>query len=157
MKEYIIEELFDCLNDLKSIAELVPQPPEGISRAEMHILYSIYTLNKELSTVKVTDISRKLNIQSPNVIALVKKLEKQELVSKSADKKDKRVVHVSLTEDGARLVEEYVLTYQRMLKEALHDEEEELRILIKNLRKLGRRMEKTKALFIEELGGEMYE
>ena len=157
MREHTIEELFDCLNDLKSASERVPMPPEGMNRAEMHVLYSIYTLSRELPVVKVTDISRKLGIQSPNVIALVKKLEQQELVTKCADNKDKRVVHVALTEAGVQLVNGHVLEYYQRLSDVFKDEDEELQLLIRSLRRLGRRIEKTKTLFIEELGGEAYE
>jgi len=157
MREHIIEELFDCLNDLKGVAERVPMPPEGMNRAEMHVLYSIYTLSRELVSVKVTDVSRKLGIQSPNVIAMVKKLEQRSLVAKCADTKDKRVVHVLLTEEGKALVEKHILDYYRMLMSVFDGEDEDLKLLIKALRKLGRRVEKTKTLFIEELGGEEYE
>jgi len=154
MREHMIEEMFECLHGLKNISERVLASPEMLNRSDVNILHSIYVLCGEHASVKITDISRRLNVQSPNVIAAVKRMEAQGLVIKVSGTKDKRVVHVKLTDAGKAIVDKYVLSYYAMLEESLSEEEEELLRLLAGLKKLTRKVERAKTAFEQYLGGE---
>ncbi len=153
MEEHIVEEIFSCLYEMKAAAERIPVVPRGMGRAQMNILYSIYDLSRELSQVKITDISNRLGVKSSNVISNIKELEHQGYVEKASDTRDRRVVHVTLTKEGGRMVERYVLEYYRLLGSALEGSQEELLAMVSSLEGLMRQMRRTRAEFIEQLGG----
>ena len=52
------------------------------------------------------EISRYLNLNSSTVTGLVNRLENKSLVARLPSKEDKRVVHISLTTRGAKLLEQ---------------------------------------------------
>ena len=92
-------------------------------------------------------------MQSPNVIAIVKDLERQGCLKKLSDTRDRRVVHVKLTAEGKAVLERYVLNYFRLLGRTLEGQEAMLEDMVSGMQNLLGQIQKTKAEFLEQLGG----
>lgn len=67
---------------------------------DYYYLTSIY----QLGTPKLGELATKLNLTKPAISALVKKLEKNELIVKAQSKKDKRIYYVSLTDKAIKII-----------------------------------------------------
>ncbi|MDY5647678.1 MAG: winged helix DNA-binding protein [Lachnospiraceae bacterium] len=153
MRDKLIDELFDCLQEIKYEAERVPAVPHTMSRGHLNVLYGVYFLSRESGQVKITDVGKKLRMQSPNVIAIVKDLERQGCLKKLSDTRDRRVVHVKLTAEGKAVLERYVLNYFRLLGRTLEGQEAMLEDMVSGMQNLLGQIQKTKAEFLEQLGG----
>ncbi|WP_238916236.1 MarR family transcriptional regulator [Clostridium sp. YIM B02555] len=68
---------------------------------DYYYLTSIY----QLGAPKLGDLATKLNLTKPAISALVKRLEKNELIVKTQSKEDKRVYFVSLTDKAIKIIE----------------------------------------------------
>lgn len=68
---------------------------------DYYYLTSIY----QLGAPKLGDLATKLNLTKPAISALVKRLEKNELIVKTQSKEDKRVYFVSLTNKAIKIIE----------------------------------------------------
>lgn len=67
---------------------------------DYYYLTSIY----QLGTPKLGELATKLNLTKPAISALVKKLEKNELIVKTQSKEDKRIYYVSLTDKAIKII-----------------------------------------------------
>ena len=56
--------------------------------------------------MKVSEISKQLNITSPSVTQIINKLEKDDIVLRNIDPSDRRAVNIRLTDKGIRVVSE---------------------------------------------------
>ena len=117
------------------------------------LTFGVYFLSRESGQVKITDVGKKLRMQSPNVIAIVKDLERQGCLKKLSDTRDRRVVHVKLTAEGKAVLERYVLNYFRLLGRTLEGQEAMLEDMVSGMQNLLGQIQKTKAEFLEQLGG----
>jgi len=92
-------------------------PIEGLTPGELMVLTSI---QKEISSngvgMKVSDISSMLNVASPTITQQINNLESHGLVERAADKEDRRVVRISLTEKGEVLVQKASEAFLARLK-----------------------------------------
>jgi DNA-binding MarR family transcriptional regulator len=68
---------------------------------DYYYLTSIY----QLGTPKLGELATKLNLTKPAISALVKRLEKNELIVKIQSKEDKRVYFLNLTDKAIRIIE----------------------------------------------------
>jgi DNA-binding MarR family transcriptional regulator len=59
----------------------------------------------EHGNIRVSDLAKKMYLHPTTVVGILDRLEKRGLVNRSRSQEDRRVVDVSLTEDGRRLVE----------------------------------------------------
>jgi DNA-binding MarR family transcriptional regulator len=72
---------------------------------------------------------------------LVSRMEKNQLVKRVKDEKDRRVVRIQLLEEGIRIIDEVIKKRQQYLNDILHDfTEEEILFLQSNLKKLHENM-----------------
>lgn len=84
MKLENVKSLLDVCFKAKRITEIMPALPKGIKPRHIHVLECIKALGIEQKEVRVSDISRKLNITTPSVTKLINELEHLELISKSS-------------------------------------------------------------------------
>jgi DNA-binding MarR family transcriptional regulator len=68
---------------------------------DYYYLTSIY----QLGTPKLGELATKLNLTKPAISALVKRLEKNDLIVKIQSKEDKRVYFLNLTDKAIRIIE----------------------------------------------------
>lgn len=89
---------------------------------DYYYLTSIY----QLGMPKLGELANKLNLTKPAISALVKRLEKNELIIKTQSEKDKRVYYVSLTNKGIKIIEgdnKLYLELSNLISELLTKEE----------------------------------
>jgi len=110
------------------------QIEEDISLPHLEI---IKTLNEE-GTRHIAEIGEKLQIPKPQMTHLIDKLEDLHIVTRQAYSADRRIINLTLTDKGKRIIEEL----DRVIKETIKGKlsflsEDELRELSLSLKKLG--------------------
>lgn len=108
-------EIIDSLFVAKKATELMPQLPKNMKSSHIRVMDTIYKNYSENESVKVSDVSKSLNITKPSITRLINELVELNAVKKSVSQTDKRVVLVELTPFGKECVEEYVLSYHSKL------------------------------------------
>ena len=101
--EQLISDLVDMFFEAKKIVEYLPMLPGTLRKSHLQVLQMIEKLKVTQEEVKVTDISKRLKISSPNITKLVNELQKMNMVTKCPSLKDKRIVQVDLTELSSAL------------------------------------------------------
>ncbi len=81
------------------ITELKTRGIKGISSSHGDILYALLPHD----SLPMKDIARIIERNKSTVTVLIAKLEKTELVEKTPGKRDKRIIHVRLTQKGKAL------------------------------------------------------
>ncbi|WP_459481474.1 MarR family transcriptional regulator [Clostridium saccharoperbutylacetonicum] len=92
---------------------------------DYYYLTSIY----QLGAPKLGELATKLNLTKPAISALVKRLEKNELIVKTQSKEDKRVYFVSLTDKAIKIIEgdnNLYASLSNVFSDFLTDEEMEI-------------------------------
>lgn len=102
-------------------------------QSELVVLMCLYKSNEEL---KISDISKRLQVKLPTVTQLVNKLVDNNLVEKKVDKNDKRIVRIILTEKGLKVSEETASKFKTRYKNLVdylgkEDSEQFLRIMLR--------------------------
>jgi DNA-binding MarR family transcriptional regulator len=77
----------------------------GLKPSEMRLLFCIKRGSRESDDIKVSEISKLLNVTSPTVTQLVNGLEEKGLVERHFDKSDRRVVNIRLTAQGEHVTQ----------------------------------------------------
>ena len=83
----------------RAIADLGLKPPH------LDILVNLYRFDG----ISQQELARKLLVGRSNMSMLLPQLEKRGLIERKPDAKDKRILRLSLTEDGRRLTEEAMI------------------------------------------------
>lgn len=77
--------------------------------SEIRVLFCIkHGAQSDPPEMKVSEISRLLDVTSPTVTQLLKTLERDGLVSRRMDRKDRRAVVIGLTEEGEMVTQQAV-------------------------------------------------
>lgn len=97
----VIGRLHRCAALLRQ-ADGAPLSQEGLSRAEFDILGALRRAQHELTP---GHLGRETSASSAAVTKRIKELERRGLVVRRADDRDRRVVHLSLTEAGRTLID----------------------------------------------------
>ena len=79
--------------------------PDGMKPRQVHVLDAVNEIQKKQGFCRVSDISSYMNTTLPSITKLVQELEERNLLVKQADEKDKRVINLTLTEEGKEFVE----------------------------------------------------
>ncbi|MDF1617182.1 MarR family transcriptional regulator [Petrocella sp. FN5] len=105
----------------------------GLTVPQFGVLESLY----HLGPLKICELIHKNLSTSGNMTVVIRNLEKEGWIKKSPDDEDKRSYKVSLTEQGAQIIEEAFLTHLHYLKDFFHrltmDEKQQLLQLLKKL------------------------
>lgn len=108
-----LKKLLDVCYVAKRVVETLPELPKGMKPRHVHVLEAIYETQSSRRECRVSDVSAALNITTPSVTKLIQELEFLGMLKKDADAGDRRVVLLSLTEDGIACVKRYVLDFHR--------------------------------------------
>ena len=123
---------------IKQLHELVsevtqPTDKDDIPENYVFLLFMIYRKGK----VKTIELSSYFSITPGAATAIADKLEKLELINRNRDLKDRRIIHIELTEKGLKYVEqrkqEHIALFQTILQDY---SEEELEAAVQILSKL---------------------
>ncbi|MBO1515080.1 MarR family winged helix-turn-helix transcriptional regulator [Metabacillus bambusae] len=95
----------------------------------------------ENGDLTIGELSNKMYLACSTTTDLVDRMEKNQLILRVKDPKDRRVVRIHLLQEGERIIEEVIAKRQHYLKDMLVTfEEKELSILEKSLIKLQHEM-----------------
>jgi DNA-binding MarR family transcriptional regulator len=122
----VIGRLNRCAALLQQAAD-APLTREGLSRAEFDILGTLRRMDRELTPGR---IARETFASGAAVTKRLRLLEERGLVARRADERDRRVAHLSLTDQGRALIDRLLplqLEYEAALLSGLaEDRREEL-------------------------------
>ncbi len=137
------EQLIDTYNSIRKIEEKSLQARHGtkLSISEYHMIENVGKSGPEGRTI--SDIALDLGITTAAVTVGVNKLVKKELLEKSRDTDDGRVVYVKMTREGRRINAGHRLFHQHMIKNISNEfSEEELAVLVRCFERLNEYFEK---------------
>lgn len=106
-----IKQMLDACYQAKRIREMLPSLPKGIAPSYIRYMDAILKLEKQETQVKISDLSKALNLPRPGVTRTVKEMESKGLIQKISSKEDGRVTYLSLTEAGMKLSQKYNENY----------------------------------------------
>ncbi|NBD25695.1 MarR family winged helix-turn-helix transcriptional regulator [Paenibacillus glycinis] len=88
-------------------AEWRQKPVGGLTRSDIRILFCILDFeNGGNPKPKISEISRRLQVTTPTVTQLIKKLIEEKLIERSVDPDDRRSVGIELTSKGKEVAKE---------------------------------------------------
>src|SRR5690606_15501313 len=91
----------------------------------------------EEGSMTIGELSKKMYLAFSTTTDLIARMEKNNLVKRVRDERDRRVVRVHLLDEGIRIIDEVIKKRQTYLQEILHGfSDEDIRTLQSNLRKL---------------------
>lgn len=151
-----LNELFTTVfNEILKIEEcsLRTSTNEKISVTEVHTLDAI--ANAKSGTM--SEVSSALRITMSTLTVSVTRLEKKQLVKRSRGTYDRRMVYVSLTQEGKRLVEAHRRFHRRMIHTVIQNlDEKELQMTVQAIGRLqdffNREAQKTKLFLNSDEG-----
>jgi DNA-binding MarR family transcriptional regulator len=104
-------QLLRVLMQLKRL-ELNRQPIAGCKPSEIRVLFCVKkSTNLTLPEMKVSEISRRLQVTSPTITQLLKGLEANGLIERHIDTIDRRSVGVKLTPKGEAVAQQAMDTF----------------------------------------------
>jgi DNA-binding MarR family transcriptional regulator len=106
-----IRRVFKAVNDHSKRAE----HQTGVTGPQ---LWAIKIIG-DLSPVKVSDIARRMYVHPATAVGILDRLESRNLVKRVRSKDDRRVVKVTLTDDGKKLVKKSPQVAQGLLVKGL--------------------------------------
>ncbi|MBD2868834.1 MarR family winged helix-turn-helix transcriptional regulator [Paenibacillus arenilitoris] len=134
-----IEEFQDIFESvfrkLKKGNEFFPKTDYKLAAGHMFILLHLY----KKGSCTASDISSYLGITSAGVTGLTDTLEKNNLINRNRSENDRRVVHLSLTNKGEKLVEQVMSARVNLFVQVFKDfEEKEIEQITNVFKKLDR-------------------
>lgn len=73
---------------------------EGYKPSEIRVLTCIKQKTQHTPEIKVSEISKQLNVTTPSVTPILNKLEQHALITRRIDENDRRVILITLTNEG---------------------------------------------------------
>lgn len=133
------EEIFETLTKRKKyIGEL----SSNISQGESGVL--LYLLNVN-SNVSQSELSEKLGVTMPRIVAVINTLQKKELIEKNVDSTDKRKSIISITNKGKDNIikkkEDAIKFIENVIKELDEQEIEQYIAISKKIERISNKIE----------------
>lgn len=141
--EQLDENIFAIEKDLRHIAAIIKQKGREI--------LSNYTITPpqfialqwldELGDMTIGELSNKMYLAFSTTTDLIDRMEKNDLVVRARDTRDRRVVRVHLLEKGEQIITEVVVKRQRYLKDVVKGfDDAEIEVLAKLLSRMYQEM-----------------
>lgn len=126
------KKMMDAFYEAKRIRDQLPPLPEGVNPSYINTLDAVLHLSLtgavenqaeeseayqkqraagELQQIRVSDVAGWQHLPRPAVTRTVKEMVARGLLLKQTDEKDRRVVHLALTDRGLELYQTYVEDY----------------------------------------------
>ena len=117
----------------------MPALPKGMSPRHVRVIDIIYQRSQKAEGVKVSDVSKTLQVTKPSITKLINELEQLGVVQKNPGAGDKRIVWLQLTDLGLSYYNFYVQQYHDWLAVQLEGlEPEHLRITAQTIQQVSR-------------------
>ena len=120
-----VKLLIHACQEATRVVKLLPQLPDGMTPRHIGVIDTIHELAQQGTGVRVSDVSRQLNVTRPGITKLIGELEQRGLVEKRADSADRRVIWVALTALGEEYYHYYIYCYHGRLAEHFSEEDTE--------------------------------
>ena len=131
-----VKRMFDACYQAKRIREMLPPLPQGILPSYIQYMDAILSMERQGLSVKISDISDRMNLPRPGVTRTVKEMVEKGLLHKESSMQDGRVTYLSVTEEGKKLSRKYDEAYFTDLASDLSDiSEEEADCMIQTIEK----------------------
>lgn len=133
------EEIFETLTKRKKyIGEL----SSNISQGESGVLLYLLKVN---SNVSQSELSEKLGVTMPRIVAVINTLQKKELIEKNVDSTDKRKSIISITNKGKDNIikkkEDAIKFIENVIKELDEQEIEQYIAISKKIERISNKIE----------------
>jgi len=136
----MLVNLFNHVMDVESDA-VITEEFKDITNNDMHIIEAVGIEEPR----KVSEIAKRLGVTVGTLTINMNNLEKKDYIVRTRSEKDKRVVHITLTERGKKAFFHHRDFHLNMIRTVVRDlDDEEKRILYRCLQKLD-------AFFTEEV------
>jgi MarR family transcriptional regulator, organic hydroperoxide resistance regulator len=95
-----------------------------------------------LGDLSLSELSERIRAQNSTVTGIIDRMEREDLVVRARSTEDRRVVHIQLTEKGARIAREIAVEPMEVFRSALESlSVSEMRDLLKILTKIAQRVQ----------------
>jgi MarR family transcriptional regulator, organic hydroperoxide resistance regulator len=95
-----------------------------------------------LGDLSLSELSERIRAQNSTVTGIIDRMEREDLVVRARSTEDRRVVHIQLTEKGARIAREITVEPMEVFRSALESlSVGEMRDLLKILTKIAQRVQ----------------
>ena len=102
---------------------------------------TVVKILETLGDISLSELSDKIRAQNSTVTRIIDRMEREGLVARVRSTEDRRVVHIRLTEKGAKLAREIPIEPMEIFRNALESlSAQEMRDLMKILAKLAKRV-----------------
>lgn len=133
------EEIFETLTKRKKyIGEL----SSNISQGESGVLLYLLKVN---SNVSQSELSEKLGVTMPRIVAVINTLQKKELIEKNVDSTDKRKSIISITKKGKNNIikkkKDAIKFIENVIKELDEQEIEQYIAISKKIERISNKIE----------------
>ncbi|WP_295092459.1 MarR family winged helix-turn-helix transcriptional regulator [uncultured Catenibacterium sp.] len=115
------KKMLDSCYIAKRILDLLPELPEGVLPSYIRYLETIIDLKERNGRVKVSEISKALNLPRPGVTRTVGSMVEKGYLNKISSKEDGRVTYIEVSEKGQALFEKFNKDYFEDLSQRLSD------------------------------------
>ena len=146
--------VFEAFNEVKKQGAQI-RPIKNLRPSEFHILLSLHWLQEHKEgaphdAATVSQLAERARVSMPAVSQVLRLLEEKGLLARTFKREDRRVVYVTLTEEGRALLlkaQELFFSYLNEMARRMGEEESEE--LIRLLNRFGSILEEVK----KDLGG----
>jgi MarR family transcriptional regulator, organic hydroperoxide resistance regulator len=103
---------------------------------------TVLKLLEGLGDLSLSDLSERIRAQNSTVTGIIDRMEREGLVVRARSTEDRRVVHIKLTDRGAKIAEQIAVEPMEIFRAALESlSPVEMRDLLKILTKIARRVQ----------------
>lgn len=93
---------------------------QKLNPGEFALVNTVSITDLENKGIKISKISRKLQVAQPTITPMLRNLEKKGYIERIMDKSDRRVVLIRVTKAGKQAKEELMLNYQDHLEDLVN-------------------------------------
>lgn len=111
--------------------ELETIKKSGLTIAQFGVLEALY--NK--GDLRISEIMEKILTTSGNITVVIKNLEKDGLVKRNLDPKDKRATIISITDEGKKIIEEILPSHLENIVDIFSVLTDEEKLMLRNILK----------------------
>jgi DNA-binding MarR family transcriptional regulator len=141
--EDIIESIFAAMPVMQR--RMLSFVDNHISQGLTHSHFAILGMLNRTDALAVSEIGKRLWISKPQMTAMIDKLVDLQYVVRTPDIKDRRVIHISLTEEGEKfLIQARAIIKKNLAEKVSHLSLEDLELLaqsLKNITNIGSKLE----------------
>lgn len=119
MEKQLAERLHRVMHEFWRLAFQSNDRIGELSRGEFRLLFCIHKMDQAKDKIATGNLSERLHISKPAISQMMNLLEERELIKRTINRQDRRIMLVSLTEKGQVAIEQGIHLYMTMLENTL--------------------------------------